>query len=104
MSGELLLLLGLERLLKLILIYKYRVENNDTFPDNATLKEYGHDIEKITNLVIKGYESKLLFRKDDEPYKSMIKLLSDAKSTRYYNLDLTGKANLIMIYGSGNNN
>lgn len=95
-QGFFLLSIGLERLLKLILIYKYRIENNDKFPDNATLKEYGHDIEKITNLVIKGYESKLLFRKDDEPYKSMIKLLSDfAKSTRYYNLDkLTGKANL----------
>ncbi|MDM8552766.1 hypothetical protein QUF72_21985, partial [Desulfobacterales bacterium HSG2] len=40
---------GLERLLKLILIYDYRLKNNNTFPDNKKLKNFGHNLKDLIN-------------------------------------------------------
>ena len=62
--------IGIERLLKLIIIYDYRANNNGAFPENKEIKEKGHNL-----------------------YNSIINFLSDfARTTRYYNLDvLTGE-------------
>lgn len=84
--------IGLERLMKLIIIENYRGTNN-SFPNNKVLKDYGHDLiemfERINEIE--------LFRHSDADMNdisfSILKCLSQfAKTTRYYNLDaLTGK-------------
>jgi hypothetical protein len=88
---------GIERLLKLIIIYDYRINNNDQFPDNNYLKKYSH---KIVDLVetVKEYKNKYSMNKIedifvDDIYNKIIKVISDfAIQARYYNLDyLTGK-------------
>ena len=38
---------GMERLLKLIIIYEYKINNNDRFPDNKYLKEKGHNLYEM---------------------------------------------------------
>ncbi len=41
------LTIGIERLLKLILIFNYRRLNNDSFPPDGYLKKFSHDIDKL---------------------------------------------------------
>ena len=78
--------IGIERLLKLIIIYEYRIKNDGKFPDNKVIKQKGHDLYEMISTI----KPKLL---ENELYKNTIKFLSEfAKNTRYYNLDvLTGK-------------
>lgn len=78
--------IGMERLLKLIIIYDYRIKNSGKFPDNKEIKQKGHDLYEM----ISALEPQLL---ENEIYKNVIEFLSEfAKNTRYYNLDvLTGK-------------
>ena len=78
--------IGIERLLKIIIIYEYRIENNGKFPENKYLKEIGHDLYKMFKIVL----PKLL---EDDMYNLVINFLNNfAQNTRYYNLDiLTGK-------------
>ena len=89
---------GIERILKLVLIYDYKLMNNDDFPDNTLLKTKGHKIsdlirntqEIIVHHNIKVDESIL----SDEIIKRIIIFITDfALQARYYNLDyLTGKS------------
>lgn len=89
---------GMERLLKLIVIYTYRIDNNGSFPSNRILKnQYGH---KINNLIssVRSFEETKKYGVDwstiDEGISlRIISLLADyANFARYYNLDyLTGK-------------
>lgn len=78
--------IGIERLLKLIIIYEYRIENDGKFPDNKVIKQKGHDLYEMISTI----KPKLL---ENELYKSTIKFLSEfAQNTRYYNLNvLTGR-------------
>ena len=78
--------IGIERLLKLIIIYDYRVKNNGKFPENKEIKTKGHDLHEMFNIVVPSIL-------ENNIYNSTISFLSDfAKTTRYYNLDvLTGK-------------
>lgn len=78
--------IGIERLLKLIIIYDYRVENDGSFPENKVIKEKGHNLYEMFNIVAPNILENDLFN-------SVIHFLSDfAKTTRYYNLDvLTGR-------------
>lgn len=78
--------IGLERLLKLIIIYEYRLRNNGDFPDNKEIKSKGHNLHEMFNIVV----PKIL---ENNLYNNAINFLSNfAKTTRYYNLDvLTGK-------------
>lgn len=78
--------IGLERLLKLIIIYDYRVRNNGNFPENKEIKAKGHNLYEMFKIVVPNILKNNL-------YNSTINFLSDfAKTTRYYNLDvLTGK-------------
>lgn len=78
--------IGIERLLKLIIIYEYRIKNDGKFPDNKVIKQKGHDLYEMISTI----KPKLL---ENELYKNTIKFLSEfAQNTRYYNLNvLTGR-------------
>lgn len=82
-----LLSIGVERLLKLTVVTKYRVELNK-LPDNGELKKYGHDIEKLYVKVLTEIDPEDNFIKEDNLYSSILQFISEfAKSSRYYNLD-----------------
>lgn len=78
--------IGIERIIKLIIIDKYRIENQGEFPSNKIIRNYGHELYKM----VKEYDPKLL---ENKIYNKVIIFLDNfAKKTRYYNLDiLTGK-------------
>lgn len=89
---------GIERLLKLIVIYAHRLSHSGSFPNNKELKNYGHNLEELfsKSLVIAkdfGCENLSLFYSQDEIVNKILILLSDfALQARYYNLDtLTGR-------------
>lgn len=77
---------GIERLLKLLIIYEYKINNQGAFPDNKQLKEKGHNLYEMFKMIAPD-------ALEDELNNLLIKFLSDfAMTTRYYNLDvLTGK-------------
>lgn len=89
---------GIERLMKLILIYRYRVENSDKFPNNGQLKAFGHNISDLFSLSL-SINSQFGFKNEDDLFKKdilygiILNFLSDfATQSRYYNLDtLTGR-------------
>jgi hypothetical protein len=89
--------LGVERLLKLLVMYSHRIENNDSFPTNNELKDkYGHKIIPLRDYVrrfseIRGYTTSWAVHGEDLS-KRILNILSDfARFSRYYNLDvLTG--------------
>lgn len=92
--------IGLERLLKLIVIYNYRRLNQNVFPENAVLKKAGHNIKKLLNEAKKiAYDlgkSDLFETLESDPiYTLIVDFLTDfAHKARYYNLDiLTGNEN-----------
>ena len=89
---------GMERLLKIIFIYDFRLKNNDSIPNNYQIKQFGHNIEQLYDNAVKistahSFNIDTSFYKNDNIYVKVINLLSDfAKETRYYNLDIiTGK-------------
>lgn len=97
-SGILSYVSGIERLLKIILIYDYRLNNDDNFPSNNYLKDLGHKISDLltTSREINTRNSLSVvdsFFDQDFIYPNLISFLSDfAIQARYYNLDyLTGK-------------
>jgi hypothetical protein len=93
--------IGIERLLKLVIIYDYFRTHNNQFPDNSILKKAGHNIKAlyVRSLQIAedigemNLHSKLL---SDPIYNIIIDFLTDfASVSRYYNLDtLTGRPNV----------
>lgn len=90
-----LLSIGLERLLKLIVIYDFRIQNGK-FPDNKILRSYRHElvelIQKAEDLANLHKLKTTSFSCSEILVAEIIKLLSDfAVDSRYYNLDcLTG--------------
>lgn len=89
---------GIERLLKLIVIYDHRLNNDGEFPDNKQLKDFGHVISKLFDKAIEineinNFTNDTAFIKSDEIYGKIISIMSDfAVQARYYNLDfITGK-------------
>nr|WP_319509621.1 hypothetical protein [uncultured Draconibacterium sp.] len=87
-----LLSIGIERILKLIVIVNNLV-TKDRFPENNELKNYGHDIIDLFKKVTKEIRPNEDFLNQDEIYLPILNFLSDfAKGSRYYNLDtLSGK-------------
>lgn len=92
--------IGIERLLKIILIYNHRRINNNKFPDNGVLKKAGHEIKSMYEIAIGianeiGQADIYSPLKADRIYDLIIDFLTDfAHSSRYYNLDtLTGHQN-----------
>jgi hypothetical protein len=87
--------IGLERMLKIIYIMDFLLQNNGKiFPTDKELRAIGHDIESLFDMaaVIKKKHKlqtepgKII--KSDIEYKIIIFMSRFAKSTRYYNLDL----------------
>jgi len=77
--------IGIERLLKLIIIGKYRKENEGNFPENKIIKKLKHQIGKMVELYVPELQTKKM-------NKIVIEFIDEfAQKTRYYNLDtLTG--------------
>ena len=73
--------IGVERLLKIIIISKYRVNHDGNFPTDINLREFGHDLIKLCEHIgIKFEENSLHIR--------MLAFLNNfAKKSRYYNVD-----------------
>lgn len=82
-----LLTIGIERLLKIIIITKYRIDG-DELPSNKDLKDYGHNIGKLFQKVVNEQRPNDNFLDSDEIYKQILNCLSRyALVSRYYNLD-----------------
>lgn len=84
--------IGLERLLKVILILDHYHQSKGQFPSNATLKSFGHDLVKLHAtclglLSTYGVTAPPASTPDDID-KALLQFLADfARSNRYYNLD-----------------
>lgn len=95
-----LLSIGIERLLKIILIYNHRRKNNNDFPSNAELKKAGHKIKSLYQVALNianeiGEPELYLELVSDPIFDQIIDFLTEfAHNARYYNLDtLTGQLN-----------
>jgi hypothetical protein len=89
---------GIERLLKIILIYDYRLNNGDAFPNNTYLKGLSHKLDDLIRKAREINKNQSMsvndsFLDQDLLYQRLISLFADfAVQARYYNLDyLTGK-------------
>ncbi|SDN72057.1 hypothetical protein SAMN05720382_10735 [Polaromonas sp. JS666] len=88
---------GLERVLKIVSIYDYRLNHRDRFPTNSTLKAFGHGIKDLLTYAESVAATRHLevhpTYRADPLYEKIIPWVTDfAQSTRYYNLDtLTGR-------------
>lgn len=86
--------IGIERLLKLIYIYDYRIDNENRFPGNIELRDFGHRIDKLYSMALevaqrRGHYHYFQKLEEDDLFKKVLLFLSDfASMTRYYNLDL----------------
>jgi len=84
--------IGIERLIKLIILYEYLCLHND-YPPNNFLKSKGHDINLLfieAKSLSKKYSASKFFDKLDESliYANILTNLSDfAKTNRYFALD-----------------
>lgn len=84
--------IGLERLLKALIIIEYIVMNNLAVPTKKQLKSYGHNIEELYDqcvLIAKARNVEVPDRNClNSIQKEIILLLSDfAQTSRYHNLD-----------------
>lgn len=91
-NGMFSITIGLERVLKLILIYDYRLSNTGKFPNDGYLKKMGHKIEDLVGWARSINQSQKLGVDescfDDDLIAKVIKFLTDfAGKSRYYNLD-----------------
>lgn len=84
--------IGLERLMKLIIIQDFRAKNSH-IPDNKYIRSYSHNLEKLFETCRVIGEEHTVIAKSDQISLEILKMLSDfSQSTRYYNLDyITGK-------------
>ena len=84
---------GLERLIKLIVILDFAVENNGAYPDNKYLKKLGHKIlpsfQKLETTVDKyGFEEKYKSILNDPISMAALQVITEfAEGARYSNLD-----------------
>jgi len=88
-----LLTIGIERILKLIIIV-HNVIEKDSFPLNNELRKYNHNLKYLHEKVLDELTPGFNFMKGDNLYQPIIDFLSKfALSSRYYNLDtLSGKS------------
>ena len=85
-QGFFLLTIGLERLLKLVIISHYR-HTKGRFPEDKFLKNCGHDIGKLISMVA-SYEGCVITIFNDSITADIASFFTAfAKYSRYYNLD-----------------
>ena len=89
---------GLERLLTIIHIYDYRLNNDGTFPDNIYIRKHSHNLPSLlssasTIRMVGKYNPDDSFLTTDPLDDTIVQILSGfGQQGRYYNLDyLTGK-------------
>ena len=89
--------IGIERLMKLILIISYRNFNKNQFPQNGDLKKYGHNIHELfcqCKIIANEHNEHELYKDlaSEAICNEILMFLNDfAIRSRYYNLDvLTG--------------
>lgn len=80
--------IGIERLLKIIIINEYRVRNDGSFPTDINPRKFGHDLIKLCDYIGIKFESNPLH------IKIVIFLNDFAKRSRYYNIDSMMNANV----------
>ena len=91
---------GIERLLKLILIVDEMVTHKLEVPSRRYLRDLGHDLERLVEITASHHQSNpssaIAILAERAPERKILRFLSDfAKTTRYYNLDaLSHAANL----------
>jgi hypothetical protein len=90
-QGFFLLSIGIERLLKIIVLSISRV-NKGVLPNNSDLKKYGHNIYELFIKISNEIKPDSTFLDDDNMYGELLDFLTEfARVSRYYNLDtLTG--------------
>jgi len=88
-SGMFQLSIGIERLLKIVILLDHKIKNNNSNLTNKELRDYGHNIESLFTvcskiaLKVNGKELGL-----DEKQQKILQVLSSfSKGARYYNLD-----------------
>lgn len=97
-SGMFSLCVGLERVLKLIVIYDHRLRHSGKFPTNQELKSYGHKLSDLLTRAenIADNHALEINKGDigDSLHPIIIRFITDfANNARYYNLDtLTGRS------------
>lgn len=73
--------IGIERLLKMIILSQHRYENNGDFPTNINLRKLGHDIVKLCEYIGVNFGTNTI-------YFDILSFLNVfAKKSRYYNID-----------------
>jgi len=97
-SGLHSLTIGIERLVKLIILYDYQLRNDGRYPTNAILKSAGHDLVHLISAARAANRHHACAVDDsifdtDAIIQSVVVFLSDfATQSRYHNLDsLTGR-------------
>lgn len=73
--------IGVERLLKIILITQYRCEHNEEFPVNIDMRKMGHNLNKLCEC------TGIQFEKGTIHEKIICFLDGFARKSRYYNID-----------------
>lgn len=72
--------IGIERLLKIIIINQYRCKHNEVFPEDINPREFGHDLIKLCEYTEIEFDNSLHIK--------LISFLNNfAKNSRYYNVD-----------------
>ena len=73
--------IGIERLLKIIVVGRYRCEHDGEFPANINLRKFGHDLLKLCEYVEIKFDM-------DSVHLHILSFLNEfAKKNRYYNID-----------------
>ena len=73
--------IGVERLLKIIIITQYRSEHNGDFPVDIDMKKIGHNLIKLCQYTSVQF-------KEDSIHEKIVSFLDDfARKSRYYNID-----------------
>jgi hypothetical protein len=80
--------IGIERLLKIIIVNQYRVVHDEAFPTDINPREFGHDLTKLCEYTSIKFES-------DSLHIKIVVFLNDfAKRSRYYNVDSMMNTNM----------
>ncbi len=73
--------IGVERLLKMIVITQYRSEHDGEFPVDIDMRKLGHNLNKLCQ------NTSIKFKKDSIHEKIVMFLDDFARKSRYYNID-----------------
>lgn len=80
--------IGIERLLKIIVITQYRVDHDESFPTDINPRKFGHDLMMLCEYTGIQFES------DSIHFKIIDFLNTFAKKSRYYNIDSMMNSNI----------